>query len=109
MERKKFLTYNLEGILNSLIRKYKPEEIFIFGSYASGNLKDTSDIDLLIIKRTDKHFIDRLQEVASLCNYDIGVDFLVYTPEEFEKKKKSHFIKEEVLKKGKLIYEKSKK
>lgn len=109
-KRKEVLTKNLKKILNNLIKKYKPERIFIFGSYATGNIKDTSDIDIAIIKKTNKHFIDRLKEVADLCDYDVGVDFLVYTPEEFKKmRKKNYFIKKEIIGKGKIIYEKKRK
>jgi len=63
---------------------YQPIRIYLFGSWASGEADELSDIDLVIIKRTTSPFFDRLREVAKLLPSDSGaVDLLVYTPEEF--------------------------
>ncbi|VYS76161.1 Nucleotidyltransferase domain protein [Campylobacter ureolyticus] len=46
-----------KGIQDKLIKKLKslnPREIWIFGSYAKGNPKPSSDIDLFVIKKKDK-------------------------------------------------------
>ena len=50
----------------------------MFGSVARGEADELSDIDLVIIKETDRPFLDRLREVARLLPADIGgVDILV--------------------------------
>ena len=99
------LQANLDGILDSLRTHYHPEEVIVFGSMASGNVTEDSDIDLLIIKQTDKRFFDRIREVVSICDYDVGVDFLVYTPEELaEAAKNNPWVRDEILSKGKVIY-----
>ncbi len=106
LQRKQRLEYNLEKIVASLKEKYHPEKIILFGSMASGNITETSDIDLLVIKETPKGFFDRLREVALLCDHDVGADIIVYTPEEYERAcEKSLFFREEILKKGKVIYD----
>jgi predicted nucleotidyltransferase len=43
----------LKQIVTNL-KKYNPEKIVLFGSYAWGKPKRNSDIDLLIIKNTKK-------------------------------------------------------
>ncbi|MDI6689720.1 MAG: nucleotidyltransferase domain-containing protein [Actinomycetota bacterium] len=104
--RKKLLERNIESIVSTLKEKYKPEKIILFGSIVSGQISLTSDIDLLIIKKTNTGFYERLKEVITLCDYDVGIDFLVYTPEEFEEEAKSNlFFQKEVLEKGKVIYD----
>ena len=106
LQRKQRLEYNLKKVVASLKEKYHPEKIILFGSMASGDITETSDIDLLIIKETTKGFFDRLREVVTLCDYNVGVDIIVYTPEEYERAcEKSLFFREEILKKGKVIYE----
>ena len=55
------------------------EKAYIAGSVASGAL---SDIDLVIIKKTDVLFLDRPFEFASLFDLGVPIDILVYTPEE---------------------------
>ena len=103
--RKKLLQQNLDKILIALKEGYNPDEVILFGSLASGAVTSTSDLDILIVKRTDKKFFERIKEVVRLCDYNVGVDFLVYTPQELqEESKTNHFVKDEILTKGKVIY-----
>ena len=106
-KRERVLKENLDRIIIDLKEKYNPQKVIIFGSYASGKIKNFSDLDLLIIKDTKSKFFDRLREVTKICNYNIGVDFLVYTPQEYEEQLKENlFFKEEIVTKGKVIYAK---
>lgn len=106
-KRERVLKENLDRIIIDLKEKYNPLKVIIFGSYASGKIKNFSDLDLLIIKDTKSKFFDRLREVTKICNYNIGVDFLVYTPQEYEEQLKENlFFKEEIVTKGKVIYAK---
>ena len=66
------------------LKAYDPEKIILFGSYARGEWDRYSDIDLVIIKRTDKRFVQRLVEAGSYLNLPISVDLFVYSPEEFQ-------------------------
>lgn len=106
-KRQKILKENLDKIIMDLKEKYNPQKVIIFGSYASGNITDFSDLDILIIKDTRSRFFDRLREVTRICDYKVGVDFLVYTPEEYEAQvKKNLFFREEIAYKGKVVYAK---
>ena len=59
----------------------------------------------MIVKDTDKRFWDRIREVISICDYDVGVDFLVYTPDELaDAAKNNPFVRDEILLKGKVVY-----
>jgi predicted nucleotidyltransferase len=101
------LTKSLEQILQSLVMSYRPEKVILFGSMASAEVGEWSDLDLVIIKQTPKPFLQRLKEVALLCRAPVGVDFLVYTPDEFNRMiaDQNPFILEEIVRKGKVIYE----
>jgi uncharacterized protein len=99
------LEQTLERILSALQEHYQPEQVIVFGSLASGNITETSDLDLLIVKETDKRFFERIKDVVKICDYDIGVDFLVYTPQELiEAAKANPFVRDEILSKGKVVY-----
>ncbi len=52
----------LKKIVANLKKNYRPEKIILFGSYGDGTFTKDSDIDLLIIKNTDKHPIWRRVE-----------------------------------------------
>ena len=56
---------NLSRILDALKTHYAPEHVIVFGSLASGHVTETSDLDLLIVKNTDKRFFDRIREACS--------------------------------------------
>ncbi len=100
----------IKRIVDILVEKYHPVKIILFGSYALGNYTEDSDIDILIIKETDeKRRVDRFIEVKRLI-YDseneIPVSPLVLTIEEIKERLKmgDNFI-EEILEKGKVLYE----
>jgi predicted nucleotidyltransferase len=96
----------IESITKQLIEKYKPEKIILFGSAAKGDAAPGSDADFLIIKSDTPSFsADRIMEVSSLIERDVPVDFLIYRPEEFEKRVSigDPFIGL-ILKQGKVLY-----
>ena len=71
--------------LVELLRGYDPERIILFGSRARGQQHEHSDYDVVVIKRTDHPFLERLREmVPYLVAFDRPAEILVYTPEEYE-------------------------
>lgn len=105
-ERHQQLALELQRVLNLLLSQYHPDRIILFGSLVSGEIHPWSDIDLVIIKSTSRRFADRLVDVALLCDSDVGLDCLVYTPQEFDQMVAAGnpFIRE-VLKTGQVLYE----
>ncbi len=95
----------LERILQSL-QSYRPQRVILFGSFARGDDHGLSDVDLLIVKETDRPFVERIGEVLALCDTALPVEPLVYTPEELARliKEGNPFI-EQVLEEGKVVYE----
>lgn len=53
-------------IVEKLKKDYQPQKIILFGSYADGNPREGSDIDLLIIKETSGTFLDRWVRVRQI-------------------------------------------
>lgn len=73
------------GRLVGILRDYDPERIILFGSRARGEAREHSDYDLVVIKRSHRPFLDRMQEmVPYLIRFGRAAEILVYTPEEFE-------------------------
>lgn len=89
------------------LEAYAPEKIILFGSAARGENDRTSDVDLLIVKRTRKRFLDRLKEVMEILRPNYAIDVLVYTPSEFRRmqREENPFIGQ-ILKDGVVLYEK---
>lgn len=104
--RRELLETELNRYLTLLCERYDPERVLLFGSLASGNTDDWSDIDLVIVKDTEKRFLDRTKEVMQLLKPLVGVDILVYTSAEFAQLSRERaFIRHEVIGKGKVLYE----
>lgn len=107
----KQLKVKVDKIVSLLAKQYQPEKMILFGSAAAGTSRQDSDIDLVVVKRTDRRFHDRIGDVLHILwsqaeTPKIGVDILVYTPEEFrEMSRQNYFIRDEVLGKGQIVYE----
>jgi predicted nucleotidyltransferase len=97
----------LATMIRRLVRRYRPEKIVIFGSAAAGTADADSDIDLLIIKQTEDGYFDRVSKVHRLLDTSQPLDIFVLTPQELEKAvtENRYFVVEEILKKGRVIYE----
>ena len=109
-QRKKLLQKELKRITRIIIKKYIPNKIILFGSLANGKVHEWSDIDLAIIKETKVRFIDRLHKVHLMAEPNVGVNFIVYTPNEVQEmlEEKRYFLCDEILGKGRVLYEKNK-
>lgn len=85
---------------------YDADKAILFGSAARGDADAWSDIDVIVIKRTDRRFLDRLADIISLIDPDFALDVLVYTPEEFDRMlSDGNPIVSSAVEHGKVIYE----
>jgi predicted nucleotidyltransferase len=106
-DREKSLKEELSRIVAVIQSEYDPERIVLFGSLASEAVHEWSDIDLLVIKKTNKRPIERTMEVARLIQPRVGIDLFVYTPEEFNLLiREGYAFLLNILKTGKTMYEK---
>jgi len=96
----------LKAELDRIIGRLKADPsvrlVLLFGSMARGDARDHSDIDLIVVKDTEKRFLDRLDEFYDDARE--AMDILVYTPQEFEEMKERPFVKR-ALREGMILYE----
>jgi predicted nucleotidyltransferase len=99
----------LTRFVEMVVSDFNPHKIILFGSMAEGKPHLWSDIDIVVVRETDKNFIDRGLEIRHRFHPKIGLDLLVYTPEEFaDMTKERLFFQEEIIKKGKVLYDRGK-
>ena len=93
-------------LVNALL-PYKPERLYLFGSWARREEDELSDMDVVVIKDTSSSFFDRLREISGFLPPEIGrLDILVYTPKEFARmRNEGNAFVEMILEEGSLIYE----
>ncbi|MBI2210625.1 MAG: nucleotidyltransferase domain-containing protein [Deltaproteobacteria bacterium] len=108
-DRRETLLRELERIKSKLVEQYRPERIILFGSLADDSpdaVHEWSDIDLTIVKSTPANFLDRIREVMDLLQPRVGLNVIVYTPEEFNRAEQEgrFFVRDEILKKGQVLF-----
>ena len=93
--------------LRPAFQRHHIDRAIVFGSVARGDASPRSDLDLILIKRTNKRFLDRYENLL----YDLydsaperPIEALVYTPEELAHLSGRPFVAT-ALREGKVIYE----
>ena len=70
----------ISNIVKRIATNTHPDKIFLFGSYATGQANEDSDIDLLVVKDTLEPRHKRSIEIQRLLKGSkLPVDILVYT------------------------------
>ncbi|MDI6883223.1 MAG: nucleotidyltransferase domain-containing protein [Patescibacteria group bacterium] len=104
----KFQQKEIKKIIKQIVEKYKPEKIVLFGSFAYGKPKASSDVDLLVIKKTTKPKVKRIKELLMKIKSNLPIEPLVYNPKELKERfNLGDFFFQDISKKGKILYEKS--
>ena len=100
-----------QGMLKSIakrIGKSLPiEKIILFGSYANGKPTQDSDVDLFVVMKSRKRPAERAMIVSDLIYpRHFPMDIIVRTPQEVKKRlSQGDFFIEEILEKGKILYQ----
>ena len=83
-------TVGVEVLFKGALKKVSGVHIaFIFGSFASGEEKSSSDIDLFILGEPAKDsLIEAISELESNIHREIS--YVIYSEKTFQKKKKEH-------------------
>jgi uncharacterized protein len=93
--------------LAPVFQRYGIQKAIVFGSVARGEPSPRSDVDLILVQRTQKRFFDRYEgldlDMAKAFPYAV-IEALIYTPEEMEWMRERRFIAT-ALRDGKVIYE----
>ncbi|MBM3676248.1 MAG: nucleotidyltransferase domain-containing protein [Actinobacteria bacterium] len=71
------------GLLRAALRAFGYERAILFGSAARGDVHEGSDLDVIVVRRTDLPFVERPRALIERLPAGLAVDVLVYTPEEF--------------------------
>ena len=70
--------------LRPLLDAQNAHAAWVFGSQARGTAGAGSDIDVIVVAPTERPFVDRFRDyLPAIVDVGVGVDLLVYTPEEF--------------------------
>lgn len=106
-ERERVPVEAIQTVVDHIAETFDPERIILFGSYAYGQPKPWSDVDLLIIIETDNP--KQMQMDIYLSFKDpFGLDIMVRTPKEIKHRiALGDFFLREIVDKGNVLYERA--
>jgi uncharacterized protein len=98
----------IDDAVHRIVAVADPDRVVLFGSRARGDARPGSDIDLLVIARSDKPRYRRAAPLyGALREIPVAMDVLVYTPDEVEEWSgvRQAFVTT-AMREGKVLYEK---
>ncbi len=96
---------NIRGIVKQIATQFKPEKIILFGSFAYGDPKPESDVDLLVVMETPLRNSEQASEIVRAVDYHFGMDLIVRRPKQLDERvaQGDSFLRE-IVEKGEVVY-----
>jgi len=97
----------LEQVTRTIVERFHPKRIVLFGSHARGDAGSDSDLDVFIEMQTSRRPPERAIEVSAAFGLrPWPLDVVVYTPEEVQRLRGvSGTLLSVIEKEGKVLYE----
>ena len=100
-------TITINQMANRITKRFNPEKIVLFGSYARGTADNNSDADLLVVMPV--HGSRRKQATAidkALLGIDLPADIIVASPSDVQKaRNRIGSVMYQALQEGQVLYE----
>ncbi len=96
----------IDEVVREIAEKFKPQRIILFGSYARGDPRPESDVDMLVIMDTPLKEVQQAIQICHQIEYRFGLDLIVHTPKRLaERVRMGDSFLRDVLEEGKVLYE----
>ncbi len=106
-ERTRIPEEAIRAVVDHIARRFNPEKIILFGSYAYGDPKPWSDVDLLVVIETPEGEWSVMRAISqSLSPHPFGLDVLVRSQATLDQRiALGDWFLEEITTRGKVVYE----
>lgn len=96
----------IDEMVRRIVERFDPEQIILFGSHARGAAGPDSDVDLLVVMNVDGANREKQLEIRLALNeFDVAMDVIVTTPEEFAWRKEiPGTVERPAALEGKVLY-----
>jgi uncharacterized protein len=93
--------------LPRIVARLQPEQVILFGSRARGDARSDSDLDVIVVARAFEEvpFLKRMPMMLRMVRFPRHVDFLCYTPAEFEHIQQTSTIVYQAVQEGVILYQ----
>ena len=97
----------IRWVADQIAERFSPQQIILFGSYARGDPRPESDVDLLVVMRTRREGEQSLL-IRQAIECPFGLDLIVRTPATLQRRlKEGDYFLRQVIDEGKVLYEAS--
>jgi predicted nucleotidyltransferase len=91
---------------DKIVREFQPEQIILFGSYAHGQPRPDSDVDLLVVLPFEGKGFRKSLEILNRVSPEFSVDLLARRPEDTARRyAEGDPLIREALDHGRILYE----
>jgi predicted nucleotidyltransferase len=98
----------IEAFANTIVRKFSPEKIILFGSQARGETNADSDVDLLVIMEFEGRSRQMVSAIRSQIRSHFPLDLIVRRTSDIAwRVREGDSFLEEVMGEGTILYEAS--
>ena len=106
-ERKRIPMEAIQAVADRIAEKFQPDKIILFGSYAYGDPKPWSDVDLLIVMDTPEGNLAQMLAISrALSPHPFGLEIIVHSlPVLNERVAAGDFFLKEIVRRGRVLYE----
>ena len=103
-ERRAGLTAALERLVAACRAEPEVREAYVFGSYATGTVGPTSDLDVLVVRETQLGVVERVADLKLAARGPVAIDVIVVTPGEMSSTFRASSFGRTVLETAKRVY-----
>ncbi len=106
-ERQRIPMEAIEAVARRIAEKFDPEKIILFGSYAYGDPKPWSDVDLLVVMEAPEGNLAQMLAISrAISPHPFGLDIIVHPLRTLsERIAANDFFLKEIVTNGKVLYE----
>lgn len=97
---------HIAELSDKIVREFHPERIILFGSYAHGQPRPDSDVDLLVVLPFEGKGFRKSLEILNRVDPEFSVDLLARRPEDTARRyAEGDPLIREALDHGRILYE----
>jgi|SRR5581483_5737639 len=96
----------IHKIVEQIVNRFCPQKVILFGSYAYGTPTEDSDVDLLVVMRTEENPLHTAARISASVHHSFPLDILVIRPSDLViALQEKNIFETEVVNKGVTLYE----
>src|SRR5438045_785850 len=96
----------IRKVADEIARKFDPQKIILFGSYATGKATEDSDVDLMVVMTYPGQSHKKATEISMAVKIDFPSDILVRSPQEIRQRlRMEDYFMLDIMEEGRVLYE----